>query len=79
MHRLIARILYVSNAIKNTNITIHESFCVIPPPYYLDWFERSYLSVPINRDDGQFCIQFMNGIHEKIYMENNGIDSLMHL
>ena len=36
--------------------------CVCPPPYYLDWFERSYLNVPLNLDDGPFCLQCMNGI-----------------
>ena len=32
------------------------------PPYYLDWFERSYPNVPLDRDDGPFCLQCMNGI-----------------
>ena len=38
IHILTARILDVSNAFKNTNFTIHERFCVSPPPYYLDCF-----------------------------------------
>ena len=62
MHRLTASILDVSHAFQNTNVTIHERFYVIPPPYYLDWFERSYPNVPLNRYDGPFCIQCMNGI-----------------
>ena len=62
MHRLTARILDVSNAFQNTNVPIHERVCVSPPPYYLDWFERSYPNVPLNRDDGPFCLQCMNGI-----------------
>ena len=62
MHRLTARILNVSNAFQNTNIHIHERVCASPPPYYIDWFERSYLNVPLNRYDGPFCIQCMNGI-----------------
>ena len=59
MHRLTARTLDVSNAFQNTNIPIHERFCVSTPSYYLDWFERSYLNVTLNRDDGPFCIQCM--------------------
>ena len=41
------------------------NFCVIPPPYYLEWFERSYPNVPLNRDYGPFCIQCMNVIQGK--------------
>ena len=41
--RLTARVLDVSNAFQNTNVPIHERVCVSPPPYYLDWFKRSYL------------------------------------
>ena len=48
MHRLTARILDVSNAFQNTNFPIHERVCVSPPPYYIDWFERSYYNVPLN-------------------------------
>ena len=62
MHRLTSRILDVSNAFQNTNVPIHERVCVSPLPYYLDWFERSYQNVPLNRDDGTFCLQCMNGI-----------------
>ena len=54
MHRLTARILDVSNSFQNTNVTINERVCVSPPPYYLNWFERSYPNVPLNRDDGPF-------------------------
>ena len=60
MHRLTTRILDVSNAFQNTNVTIHESVCVSPPPYYLDWFEIYYPNVPLNQDDGPFCHQCMN-------------------
>ena len=59
MHRLTDRILDVSNAFQNTNVPIHERVFVSPPAYYLDWFERSYPNVPINRDDGPFCLQCM--------------------
>ena len=38
MHIITTRILDVSNAFKNKNITIHERVCVSTPPYYLDWF-----------------------------------------
>ena len=62
MYRLSARILDVSNAFKNTTVTIHERVCVSPPPYYLDRFERSYPNVPLNQYDGPFCLQCMNGI-----------------
>ena len=41
MHRPIDRILDVSDEFQNTNVPIHEIFCVGPPPYYLDWFEIS--------------------------------------
>ena len=62
IHRLNERILDVSNAFQNTNFPIHEIVCVSPPPYYLEWFERSYPNFPLNRDDGKFCLQCMNGI-----------------
>ena len=62
MHRLTARILDVSNSFQNTNVPIHERVCVSAPPYYLDQFERSYPNVSLNRDDGPFCLQCMNGI-----------------
>ena len=62
IHRLTASILDVSNAFQNTNVPIHEIVCVSPPPYYLDWFERYYPNVPLNRYDGPFCLQCMNGI-----------------
>ena len=62
MHRPTARILDVSNAFQNKNVPIHERVCVSPPPYYLDWFEISYPNVTLNRDDGTFFLQCMNGI-----------------
>ena len=65
LSQLTARILDVNSVFQNTNIPIHEIFCVSPTPYYLDWFERSYPNVPLNRDDGPFCLQFMNGIQGK--------------
>ena len=65
MHRLTAMILDVSNAFNNTNFPINERVCVIPPPYYIDWFEIYYPNVPLNRDDGQFSTQCMNGIQVK--------------
>ena len=77
MNRLTARILDVSNALQNTNVPIHEIFFVIPPSYYLDWFERSYPNVPLNLYDGSFFIQCMNGIQGTKPAGDNGIDSLM--
>ena len=65
MHRLTVRILYVSNVFQNNKNTIHERVYVSLPPYYLDWFERSYPNVTLNRDDGPFFLQCMNGIQGK--------------
>ena len=62
MHKITARVLDVSNALQNVIVPINERVCVSTPPYYLDWFERSYPSVTINRDDGPFPLQCMNGI-----------------
>ena len=52
-------------------LPIHERVCVSPSPYYLDWFENSYPDVPLNRDDGTFCIQYMNGILGKNSEDDN--------
>ena len=62
MYRPTASILDVSNAFHNTNVPINEKVCVSPPPYYIDWFERSYPNVTRDRYDGPFCLQCMNGI-----------------
>ena len=62
MNRLTGRTLDVSNEFQNKNITIHERFCVITPPYYLDCFEISYPNVPLNWDKVPFFLKFMNGI-----------------
>ena len=40
MYRLNVILLYVSNALKNTNVPIHLRFCAIQTPYYLDWSEN---------------------------------------
>ena len=63
MHKHTASILDISNAFKSTNVPIRERVYVIPPPYYLDWFESYYPNVPTNWYDSPFCIQCMNGIH----------------
>ena len=65
MHRLTDMILDVSNAFQNKNILIHERVFFIPPPYYLDWLEKSYLNLPLNKYDGIFTLQCMNGIQCK--------------
>ena len=65
MNKLTARILDVSNAFQNTNVSIYERVCVSPPPYYLHWFERSCPNVPLNWDEGPFCLQYMNVIQGK--------------
>ena len=62
MHRLTAIILDVSNVFQNKNVPIHERVCVSPQLYYINWFEISYPNFPLNRDDGPFGLQFMNGI-----------------
>ena len=77
MHILTARILDVSNKFQNTNFPIHERVFVSPPTYYLDWFERYYPNVSLNRDYGPFCLQYMNGMNGKRHLSDNGIDSLM--
>ena len=62
MHIITTIILNVSNAFQNTNVPINERVCVSSPPYYLDWFERSYPNVPINRYNFPSCLQCMNVI-----------------
>ena len=56
------RVLYVSNALHNINVSIQEIVYVSPPPYYLHLFERSYLNVNLNRYEGPFCLQCMSAI-----------------
>ena len=48
MHRLTARILDISNSFQNKNVSIHERVCASPPPYYIDWFKKSYTKIPLN-------------------------------
>ena len=48
MHIFTTRILDDSNAFQKKSFPIYERVCVITPPCYLDWFERSYLDVPLN-------------------------------
>ena len=62
MRRLTASILDISNAFQNANFPIHERVSVSPPPYYLEFFERSYPNVTFNQDDGTFCLRCMNVI-----------------
>ena len=62
LSQLTARILDVNSVFQNTNVPIHEIFCVSTPPYYKDFFERSYPNVTLNQDGGIFCLQLMNGI-----------------
>ena len=62
IHRLTSMVLDVSHSLHNTNVPIHEIFCVIPPPYYLDCFERSYPNFPLNQYEGPFFLQRMNVI-----------------
>ena len=62
VYRLTARIFDVRNEFQNTHSPIYERVCVSPPPYYLYWFVISYLNVTLNKDEGPFFIQCMNGI-----------------
>ena len=48
------RILDVRNDFKNTNVLINERVCVIPPTYYIDWFEKDYHIIPLNEYEGTF-------------------------
>ena len=57
--------LYVRNAFQTTNVTIYEIFCVIPPTYYMDWFEKYHHSIYLNIDDNKFYLQCMNGAQNK--------------
>ena len=54
MHRLTTSILYVRSAFQNTKVPIHEKVCVVPTLYYLDWFEKYYSNVRLNRYGGPF-------------------------
>ena len=77
MHRLTARILDASNVFRNTNVPIHERVCIIPPPYYLYWFESSYPNVPINLDYGPFVLDVQIEFREQNQLDDNGIYLLM--
>ena len=65
MHIITAKILDVSNAFHNTNVSIHERVCLSPPPYYIYWFEIYYPNVTLNRDYVTFSPQCMNVIQGK--------------
>ena len=62
MNILTAWILDVSNEFRKKKRYINERVCVIPPPYYIDWFEKYYSNAPLNRHEGPFFLQCMNGI-----------------
>ena len=62
MHRFTDRVFDARNALQNMNVPTHERVCVSPPPYYLDWFEKSNPNVTLNRDDGPFFLQCMNRV-----------------
>ena len=71
MHRLSAIVLDVSNALQNGNFTIHERVFVIPPPYYLVLFEKSYPIINLDKYYDKFCLKCMNGIQAKKYHEDS--------
>ena len=56
MHILPARIIDVNNSFQNKNVPIHKKFCVILPPYYLDWFEISYSPPPPTHPPTRHCV-----------------------
>ena len=62
MHRLTSKMLDVSRDFQNKNVPIHERVCVIPPPNYLDCFQKSYPNITLNCDSGTFSLQCMNVI-----------------
>ena len=62
IHILTSSILDVSNALRNTNVPIHERFCVGPPHYYMDYFEKYYPNVTLNKYNDPFCLQWNNAI-----------------
>ena len=62
MHKMTARVIDFSNEFHHKKVCIHERVCVSTPPYYLYWFETSYLNVPLNQDDGPLFLQLINGI-----------------
>ena len=62
MHRHTSIIFDVINTLQSKNYPTHERVCVIPPPYYMDSFERFHPKVSLNWDDGPFFLQFMNVI-----------------
>ena len=50
VHRLSARIFYISNNLQNANVPIHEIVFPIPTPYYLDCLDKytpMFLSIVI--------------------------------
>ena len=62
MHRPNGGIFDVSNEFWDKTFPIHERVCVCPPPNYLDCFEIHYPNFILNRYEGPFCLQYMNGI-----------------
>ena len=65
IHRFITMILDFIHYFQNKNVPNHERFCVIPPTYYLDWFEKYHPNVSLDQDDSTFFLQCINGTHEK--------------
>ena len=65
MHIFTARIFDVSNTSHNRNVSINEIVFVSPPRYYMKWFEKYYLNVPLNWYGSPFSLQYMNGIRGK--------------
>ena len=59
IHRLNSSIWDISNDFQNKHFPINERFCVIPPPYYLDCYEKYHLNSHFNLDYVHFCLQCM--------------------
>ena len=46
------------------NVPVHETVCVSPQPYYLDWLEKPYPNISLNLYGVPFCLQCMNIIQD---------------
>ena len=77
MHIIIASILDVSNASQNTNTPTHERVCAIPPPCYMEWFEKYFLMFLSISITVHFLSNVWMWFKVKIQQKISGIDSLM--
>ena len=71
IHILATKILDVGNSFHNKNSPIHKIVGFSSPPYYLEWFERSYPNGTLNRYEGPFPPQYKNVNQVKNHPDNN--------